>query len=197
MASSLRLEVVGSVKLPDERALLAPVRQSAQRLLFVGVNHLNTVVPVDRGQLKNSLQPNVTLTRVEGGATPTGITWGTNLVYDGYLNEGKRRGPGGASPVAAIERWIRRKKIVPRPPVTKGKSKRRPSQAALIRGMAFAVAKKHAQEGTATGPAYVSGPHASKSTAGWFDTLEPVIERALEAETLRLGGAIGGVWNGA
>ncbi len=195
MASSFRLDLVGSLRLPTERELLAPVRPAAQRLLLTGVNHLNTVVPVDRGQLRNSLQPNVTLTRVQGSDIPTAITWGTNLPYGDALAEGKRRGPGGVPPVAAIERWIRRKKIVPQAPVTKGK--RRPCQAKLVRGMAIAIAKKIGKEGTATGPAYVSGPHASKSTAGWFDTLEPVLERALDAELARLGASIQGAWHAA
>lgn len=195
MASAFRLDLVGSVKLPDERTLLAPVRPSAQRLLVTGINHLNTVVPVDKGQLRNSLQPDLTLTRVEGGDIPTGITWGTNLAYGDSLDRGSRRGPGSAPPVAAIERWIRRKKIVPDAPVTKGK--RRPSQAKLIRGMAFAIARKIAKEGTSTGPAYVAGPNAPNSTAGWFDTLTPVMERALDAELPRLGSQIAGVWNGA
>lgn len=195
MASFFRLDQVGSFKLPDERALLAPVRPTAQRLLIAGVGHLNTVVPVDKGQLRNSLQPDVTLTRVEGGDIPTAITWGTNLPYGGALAEGQRRGPGSAPPVAAIERWIRRKKIAPDAPVSK--SKRRPSQAKLIRSLAFAIARKIAKEGTSTGPAYVSGPNAANATAGWFDTLEPVLERALDTELDRLGSQIEGVWNAA
>lgn len=193
MASSLHLTVVGSVKLPEERGLLAPARRSAQRLLLVGVNHLNTVVPVDRGQLRNSLQPDVTLTRVEGGAIPEGVTWGTNLRYGDALQDGKRRGPGAAPPVAAIERWIRRKKIVPKSPT--GSGKRRRSQAQMVRSMAFAISRKIGQEGPATGPAYVSGPQAAKSTAGWFDTLAPVIERAMDAEVTRLAGEIEGAWH--
>lgn len=194
MATTARLELVTSPRLPTERELLSPVRRSAQRLLLKGVNHLGSVTPVDQGHLLASLQPDVTLTGVEGGeggGLPTAVRWGTNLASGAATNAGNRRGPGGQTPVQNIVRWIKSKGISPRPKA----GKKRRSQEAEILGMAFAVAKKHAQGGAATGPAYVSGPNASKSTAGWFDTLAPVIDQALDDEIQRLGDEIVAVWH--
>lgn len=199
MSTTFSLTVVNPRPLPSLGALLAPVRQMADRLLFLGANHLSTVVPVDRGTTRNSLQPNVDLTKVEPGGPeglPGAVSWGTKAP-GGITNAGERRGPGRASPVANIERWIRRKGLAPKPlpPTKSGRPRKRQNQAAAIRSFAFAISKSHAQRGQATGPAYVSGPHASSPTAGWFDTLGPVIETALDAEIGRLGDAIVGGWN--
>lgn len=194
MSTRFTLAFSGAQALPPLGTLLAPVRQTADRLLVLGVNHLSTVVPVDRGQLRNSLQPNVGLTKVEPGGPdglPGGVTWGTKAP-GGITNAGERRGPGKASPVTSIERWIRRRGLQPKPlpPTKSGRPRKRQNQAAAIRAFAFAISKSHAQRGQATGPSYVSGPHASSATAGWFDTLGPVIEAALDAEIGRLGDAI-------
>jgi hypothetical protein len=199
MSTSLRLTLDKPVQLPSLAQLFAPVRASADRLLHTGVNHLNTVVPVDRGLTRNSLQAGVAMTKVEPGGPdglPGAVTWGTKAP-GGISNAGKRRGPGKASPVAEIERWIRRKGLAPKPlpPTKSGRPRKRQNQAAAIRSFAFAISQSHKQRGQATGPAYVAGPHASASTAGWFDTLGPVMESALDAELGRLGAAIVGGWS--
>ena len=199
MSSSIRLTLDKAARVPSMAQLFAPVRPSAARLLSLGVNHLNTVTPIDRGTTRDSLQAGVAMTKVEPGGPdglPSAVVWGTQAP-GGISNAGKRRGPGKASPIAEIERWIRRKGLTPKPPppTKSGRPRKRQNQGAAIRAFAFAISQSHKQRGQATGPSYVAGPHASSPTAGWFDALGPVMESALDAELPRLGAAIVGGWN--
>lgn len=196
MATRVTLDLTGRPpRIPTAEALLgAPARRFAESVMLDGVNHLASVVPIDRGALRSSLQPGVGLTRVDGGALPAGVTWGTNLPYAGALDEGKRRGPGKAPPVAEIERWIKRRGISPTKTAKSGRVTRDRRGA---RAMAFAIARKIAREGTTTGPAYVAGPNKDKDTKGWFASLGPAVVASIEARRAALGRAVQEVWRAA
>jgi len=181
-------------KVPTPEQLLgAPVRRFADQVMLDGTNHLSVTAPVDRGGLRNSLQPNVTLTRVDAaGGVPTSVTWGTNLGYAKALDEGKRRGPGKPPPPAAIERWIKRRGIAPTKTATTGRVTR-DKRGTL--SMAFAIARKIAREGTTTGPAYVAGPNKDRLTKGWFEALAPVVSAAAERRLPSLARRIKEAWD--
>lgn len=181
-------------RIPTAEELLGPpVRRFADQVMLGGVNHLNAVVPVDRGGIRNSLQPNVTLTRVDqSGALPSGVQWGAPGVAAAATNEGKRRGPGKAPPVAEIERWIKRRGIAPKKTAKSGRVTR--DRKGTL-SMAFAIARKIAREGTTTGPNIVSGPNADKPTKGWFDGLRPVVSADVDRRLASLAGAIQERWN--
>lgn len=194
MTTTITLEVVGAVRIPTADELLGPpARRYADAVMLAGVNHLSTVAPVDRGGLRNSLQPGVTLTRVDAaGALPTAVTWGTNLGYGDALNEGKRRGPGKAPPVAEIERWIKRRGIAP---TRTAKTGRVTKDRRGTRSMAFAIARKIAKEGTSTGPAYVGGPKKDAETRGWFEGLRAFVAADAERRIADLARDIQERWN--
>lgn len=193
MTTRITIELVGKPpRVPTAEALLGkPVQRFAAAVMLDGVNHLNTVVPIDRGDTRNSLQPNVTLTRVDGGALPTSVTWGTNRVAAGATNSGERRGPGKPPPVREIERWIKRRGISPTKTAKTGRVTRDPKGAL---SMAFAIARKIAKEGPKGGPAYVAGPNKDKATQGWFDGLRPVVEASVERRKGALVASIQEAW---
>lgn len=195
MTTTIRFDLEGRAPvIPTADALLGPpVRRFADAVMLGGVNHLNTVAPVDRGGLRNTLQPNVTLTRVDGAGTlPDSVTWGTNLGYAGALSDGKRRGPGKPPPVAEIERWIKRRGISPTKTAKSGRVTR---DKRGTRSMAFAIARSIAKQGTTTGPKYVAGAHKDKATAGWFDGLGAVVLADIDRRIGVLAGAIQEQWN--
>lgn len=195
MTTKFTLEQTGKAPaIPTAEVLLGPpVRRLADQVMLGGVNHLSVVAPVDRGGLRNSMQPNVTLTRVDAaGPLPASVTWGTNLGYAVALNDGKRRGPGKPPPVAEIERWIKRRGIAPTRTAKTGRKTKDPRGA---RAMAFAIARKIAKEGTTTGPAYVGGPNKDKATKGWFDGLGAVVLADVDRRMGQLAAAIQEQWN--
>ncbi|MCB9177228.1 MAG: hypothetical protein H6648_08715 [Caldilineae bacterium] len=166
------MRVTGRREMPKAAEFLAgPANRLASEILFTGVNHLNAVVPVDKGTGRASLQPNVTLTRVEGSPLPSRISFGSTLGYLASLNSGKRRGPGGRPPVAAIERWIERKGLAP----TKKRGSRRVRDKKARKAMAFAIATAIAEGGQKKPLEYVSGPNAGTKLKGWFDSLGPYL----------------------
>lgn len=193
MATRVTLDLAGRPpRIPTAEVLFGvPAGRFANAVMLDGVNHLSGVVPIDRGTLRASLQPGVSATRVEGGALATGVTWGTSLPYAGALEEGKRRGPGKAPPVAAIERWIKRRGISPTKTAKTGRVTRDNKGA---RSMAFAIARKIAREGTTTGPAYVAGPNKDRQTQGWFESLGPAVVASIEARKAALGRAVQEAW---
>lgn len=195
MTTKFTLEQTGKAPaIPTAEVLLGPpVRRFADAVMLGGVNHLNVIAPVDRGGLRNSLQPNVTLTRVDAaGPLPESVTWGTNLGYAGALNDGKRRGPGKPPPVAEIERWIKRRGIAPTRTAKTGRKTKDPRG---TRSMAFAIARKIAKEGPKGGPAYVAGSRKDQATKGWFDGLGAIVAADVDRRMGALAAAIEERWN--
>ena len=195
MGASFTMELEGAERaVPTTEQLLGgPSQRFANEMLFVGLNHLNTTIPVDRGTARDLAQPGAGVTGVDPSPIPRWVRWGTRAhrkghSYPGSLNKGATRGPGGMTPVANLERWIRRQGIKPK---RRGKQ----SQAKAIRSMAFAIARSHAKHGQQNAPRYVAGPHAGEPTKGWFDSLRTHMDAEMPRLLKSLRADIVKEWN--
>lgn len=138
-----------------------PSRTFGIGMLNDGMVYLNANVPIDRGTLRNDLQPNVGLTRVEGDPVET-ITWGSRKEYGARLDKGEK---GGKKVNAQdLERWVKRRGLAT------GKR---------AKGLAMAIASSISRQGPKNEPHYVAGPHKDEPTKGWFSRLEGAVNAAL------------------
>jgi len=184
--TQVRLEHMRPI--PTVQELLAgPARRHADAVMIEGVNILNVEIPIDKGTARTMAQPGAGTTQVVPAPIPSVVIIGTaarsgGVSYPRVLNEGgPRRGPGGATPVAAIERWARRRGVQPR--------------TGSLRSFAFAVSRAHARDGAKHGPNYASGPKRGQETRGWFDRVGQSIQRAMPRLLEALKADIAKEWN--
>lgn len=172
--------------------LVAPaMRRFADDLMVQAHNVFITEMPRDTGMAANLAQPGAGTTKVEGSPIPKRVVVGTSanrggVAYLGVLDySDKRRGAGGAPPVAAIERWLKRKGISA---TKRAGQKRAPSR----RAFAFMIARSIARDGQTRAFKYVGTSRAGQETKGWMDRARLLIDQRKLALTARMRADIRG-----
>lgn len=152
---------VTSIPRINARAILEePMRAYLDAVVAAGLSYLDTVVPVDSGDTRESFHESGGVTSITGSYPRMQAVIGTSRPYAGMLNAGGRRGPGKAPPVKNIQRWLSRKGMDTR--------------------MAYGIARKIAKKGTVTGPNYEEGSFAGLPVRGYFGMVEVYVESAMQ-----------------
>lgn len=161
----ITIKVKSPVRINHRNILEGPMRAYMKSALDEGLEFLDTVVPVDNGDLRDSFHEGGGVTRIAGEFPNMMAVIGSALPHAGMLNAGARRGPGKAPPVKNIQRWLARRGMDTR--------------------IAFAIAQGIAKRGTVTGPNYVAGDNADTPIKGYLDKTRQYMATVLAAGPLQ------------
>lgn len=163
--SVISIKVKGPSSINFRDVLEEPMRAYVADCVSEGLKFIDSVVPVDKGTLRESFHESGGITGISGEFPRITGTIGTALPHGGMLNAGGRRGPGKPPPLKNIQRWLARRGMDTR--------------------IAFAIAQGIAKRGTVTGPNYVAGENADSPIKGYFDKTEQYMATVLAAGPLQ------------